>query len=264
MAGAAGAVESTVARGLRELERGEESDGRVRAVGAGRKRLRDLHPELIPDLLALVEPDERGDPESPLRWTVKSTRALAAELTQQGRRVGHDTVAALLKAEGFSLQATSRTTEGAATLTVTPSSATSTTRSRHAVADGQPVISVDAKKKETLGRYAVIGREWHRAGNPVEVRAHDFPEKGALKAVPYGIYAVVAVRNLRIFGRVSANWRTTLRRVCLRALTNEMRSGSMPLLWASCMTPPVGQWCTAVDWTLPRRSLMADHGGVDG
>ena len=93
----AGAAESTVARGLRELERGGESDGRVRSAGAGRKRLRDLDPELVPELLALVEPDERGDPESPLRWTVKSTRALAVELSRQGRRVGHDTVAALLR-----------------------------------------------------------------------------------------------------------------------------------------------------------------------
>jgi Rhodopirellula transposase DDE domain len=84
MAGVAGAAESTVARGLRELERGGESDGRVRSAGAGRKRLRDLDPELVPELLALVGPDERGDPESPLRWTVKSTRALAVELSRQG------------------------------------------------------------------------------------------------------------------------------------------------------------------------------------
>jgi hypothetical protein len=192
MAGVAGAAESTVARGLRELERGEESDGRVRAVGAGRKRLRDLHPELVPDLLALVEPDERGDPESPLRWTVKSTRALAAELTRQGRRVGHDTVAALLKAEGFSLQATSRTTEGARHPDRDAQFRYINDQVTACLADGQPVISVDAKKKETLGRYAVIGQEWHRAGHPVEVRAHDFPEKSALKAVPYGIYDIGA------------------------------------------------------------------------
>lgn len=192
MAGVAGAAESTVARGLRELKRGGESDGRVRAVGAGRKRLRDLHPELAPDLLALVEPGERGDPESPLRWTVKSTRALAAELTRQGRRVGHDTVAALLKAEGFSLQATSRTTEGGRHPDRDAQFRYINDQVTACLADGQPVISVDAKKKETLGRYAVIGREWHRAGHPVEVRAHDFPEKGALKAVPYGIYDIGA------------------------------------------------------------------------
>src|SRR5919198_2426486 len=104
-------AESTVARGAREL--GGEPADRVRAVGAGRKRLRERDPGLVPALLALVEPDQRGDPESPLRWTVKSTRKLAAELTRQGHPVGADTVAALLKAEGFSLQGTSRTAEGA-------------------------------------------------------------------------------------------------------------------------------------------------------
>lgn len=109
-AAAAGAAESTVSRGSRELEQSEGPDGRVRVAGAGRKRLRDVDPELV---LELVEPDQRGDPESPLRWTVKSTRVLAAELSRQGHRVGHDTVASLLKAEGFSLQVTSRTTEGA-------------------------------------------------------------------------------------------------------------------------------------------------------
>lgn len=103
---------STVSRGLRELNQGEEPGGRVRAVGGGRKRLRDVDPELVPALLALVEPDQWGDPESLLRWTVKSTRALAAELSRQGHRIGHDTVAALLKTEGFSLQGTSRTPEG--------------------------------------------------------------------------------------------------------------------------------------------------------
>ncbi|MFB6784299.1 ISAzo13 family transposase [Streptomyces sp. NPDC056352] len=192
VSGAAGAAESTVARGLRELERGGESDGRVRAAGAGRKRLRDLDPELVPDLLTLVEPDELGDPESPLRWTVKSTRALAAELSRQGRRVGHDTVASLLKAEGFSLQATSRTTEGARHPDRDAQFRYINDQAKACLADGQPVISVDAKKKEVLGRYAVVGREWHRAGQPLEVRAHDFPEKGALKAVPYGIYDIGA------------------------------------------------------------------------
>jgi transposase len=192
VAGATGVAESTVARGLRELEQGGESNGRVRTAGAGRKRLRDLDPELVPDLLALVEPDERGDPESPLRWTVKSTRALAVELSRQGRRIGHDTVAALLKAEGFSLQATSRTTEGARHPDRDAQFRYINDQVTAFLADGQPVISVDAKKKQTLGRYAVIGREWHRAGNPVEVRAHDFPEKGAHKAVPYGIYDIGA------------------------------------------------------------------------
>lgn len=189
---AAGAAESTVSRGLRELEQGEGRDGRVRVAGAGRKRLRDVDPELVPALLALVEPDQRGDPESPLRWTVKSTRVLAAELSRRGHRVGHDTVAALLKAEGFSLQGTSRTTEGARHPDRDAQFHYINDQVKAYLADGQPVISVDTKKKETLGQYAVAGREWHRAGQPVQVRAHDFPEKGALKAVPYGIYDIGA------------------------------------------------------------------------
>lgn len=192
VAGAAGVAESTVSRGKRELERGEEPEGRVRAPGAGRKSLREADPELVPALLALVEPDQRGDPESPLLWTVKSTRNLAAELTRQGHRIGPDTVAALLKAEGFSLQGTSRTTEGARHPDRDAQFHYINDQVKAYLADGQPVISVDAKKKETLGNYAVIGSEWHRAGQPVEVRAHDFPEKGAQKAVPYGIYDIGA------------------------------------------------------------------------
>ncbi|MET8957734.1 ISAzo13 family transposase, partial [Streptomyces sp. NPDC004533] len=179
VAGAAGMAESTVSRGLRELELGEEPDGRVRAAGAGRRRLRDVDPDLVPALLALVEPGQRGGPESPLRWTVKSTRVLAAELSRQGHRIGHDTVAALLKAEGFSLQGTSRTTEGARHPDRDAQFRYINDLVKTYLADGQPVISVDTKKQETLGEYAVAGREWHRAGRPVPVRAHDFPEKGA-------------------------------------------------------------------------------------
>ena len=192
VAGAAGVAESTVSRGKRELEHAEEPAGRVRAPGAGRKPLREADPGLVPALLALVEPDQRGDPESPLLWTVKSTRNLAGELTRQGHRVGSDTVAALLKAEGFSLQGTSRTTEGARHPDRDAQFRYINDQVTAYLADGQPVISVDAKKKETLGNYAVIGREWHRAGQPVQVRAHDFPEKGAQKAVPYGIYDIGA------------------------------------------------------------------------
>jgi hypothetical protein len=183
-------AESTVARGVREL--GGEPADRVRAVGAGRKRLRERDPGLVPALLALVEPDQRGDPESPLRWTVKSTRNLAAELTRQGHPVGADTVAALLKAEGFSLQGTSRTTEGARHPDRDPQFRYINDQVKEFTAAGQPVISVDTKKKEVLGEYAVAGQEWHRAGQPIRVRAHDFPEKGAQKAVPYGIYDLAA------------------------------------------------------------------------
>jgi Rhodopirellula transposase DDE domain len=192
MARVAGVAESTVARGARELAVGGQGPGRVRAAGAGRKRLRDRDPGLVPALLALVEPDQRGDPQSPLRWTTKSTRNLAAELTSQGHPVGADTVAALLKAEGFSLQGTCRTTEGARHPDRDAQFRYVNDRVKEFTAAGQPVISVDTKKKEVLGEYAVGGREWHRAGQPVRVRAHDFPEQGAAKAVPYGIYDLAA------------------------------------------------------------------------
>src|SRR5215207_3043882 len=180
----------TVARGARAL--GGEPAARVRAAGAGRPRPRDRDPGLVPALLALVEPDQRGDPESPLRWTVKSTRKLAAELTRQGHPLGADTVAALLKAEGFSLQGTSRTTEGARHPDRDAQFRYINGQVKEFTAAGQPVISVDTKKKEVLGEYAAAGQDWHRAGQPVRVRAHDFPEKGAQKAVPYGIYDLAA------------------------------------------------------------------------
>jgi transposase len=192
VAGMTGAAESTVSRGVRELESGAALSARVRTAGAGRRRLRDSDPGLVDALMALVEPDQRGDPESALRWTTKSTRNLAAELTRQGHRVGPDTVAALLKQEGFSLQATSRTSEGARHPDRDAQFRYINDRVEEFTAAGQPVVSVDTKKKEVLGDYAVAGREWHRAGRPVRVRAHDFPEKDAHKAVPYGIYDLAA------------------------------------------------------------------------
>ncbi len=188
VAGAAQVAESTVSRGIRELDSGQEPSGGVRTAGAGRKRLRESDPGLVPALLALVEPDQRGDPESPLRWTVKSTRNLAAELTRQGHRIGPDTVAALLKAEGFSLQGTSRTTEGARHPDRDAQFHYINDRVKEFTAAGQPIVSVDTKKKEVLGNYAVAGQEWQRSGQPVRARAHDFPEKDAQKAVPYGVY----------------------------------------------------------------------------
>src|SRR5918994_649000 len=187
-----GAAESTVSRGVRELESGAEPLERVRAAGAGRRRLRDDDPGLVDALMALVEPDQRGDPESALRWTTKSTRNLAAELTRQGHRVGPDTVATLLKQEGFSLQATSRTSEGARHPDRDAQFRYINDQVKQFRAAGQPAVSVDTKKKEVLGDYAVAGREWHRAGRPVRVRAHDFPDKDAPKAVPYGIYDLAA------------------------------------------------------------------------
>ncbi len=192
VARAAGVSQDTVSRGVAELDSGQPLSGRVRRVGGGRRQAREKDPRLVGALLALVEPDECGDPESPLRWTVKSTRALAAELTRQGHPVSADTVAVLLKAEGFSLQGTSRTTEGSRHPDRDSQFRYINERVKEFTAAGQPVLSMDTKKKEVLGDYAVAGREWHRTGQPVPVRTHDFPAKDAPKAVPYGVYDLAA------------------------------------------------------------------------
>ena len=193
VAQAAGIREGTVARGARELAAGVEPSGRVRAPGAGRKRSRERDPGLLPALLALIEPEERGDPMSPLRWTTKSTRTLAAELTRQGHPVSADTVADLLHDQGFSLQANAKMLEG-------KQSPDRDTQFRYLneqvqthTAAGQPVVSVDTKKKELLGQFANGGREWRPAGNPVRVADHDFAARATGdKVAPYGIYDLTA------------------------------------------------------------------------
>jgi DDE family transposase len=192
VARAAGMREATVSRGAAELDAGGEPLGRARAVGGGRKRLADLDPGLRPALLALIEPEERGDPMSPLRWTTKSTRVLAAELTRQGHRTGPDTVAALLREEGFSLQGNAKTIEG----TQSPDRdaqfrylGDEVTRHQDG---GEPVVSVDTKKKEQVGEFTNPGRQWRPTGDPVRVRDHDFIDMALGKVAPYGIYDLTA------------------------------------------------------------------------
>jgi hypothetical protein len=186
VARAAGVREATVSLGVDELDSGAEPLGRVRRPGAGRKRAADVDPGLRPALLALAEPQERGDPMSPLRWTVKSTRKLAAELTAQGHKVSADTVADLLRAEGFSLPGNAKTIEGRrhpdrdAQFRYISEQAGAHQRS------GDPVISVDTKKKELVGEFSNAGREWRPKGQPVATRTHDFPGDSLGKAIPYG------------------------------------------------------------------------------
>jgi len=192
VARAADVREGTVSLGVAELESGAEPLGRARREGGGRKRLAETDPGLVPALLALVEPDERGDPESPLRWTIKSCRTLAAELRAQGRQVSANTVHKLLREQGFSLQANAKTIEGRQHPDRDGQFRYIAAQADEHMAAGEPVISVDAKKKEQVGQYASPGRAWRPPGEPVKVRDHDFPEPGGGKAIPYGIYDLAA------------------------------------------------------------------------
>lgn len=177
VARAAQVSETTVRNGVDELEAGAEPLGRVRRHGGGRKRAAEVDPGLRPALLALVEPDMRGNPMSPLRRTVKSTCNLAAGPTRQGHRVCACAVGDLLREEGFSPQADARTLEG----TQHPDRDTQfrciSERARDHGDAGEPVISVDTKKKELVGQYRNGGREWLPKGEPAKVKTHDLLDR---------------------------------------------------------------------------------------
>ena len=190
VARAAGVREATVSLGVSELDSGAEPLGRARRPGGGRKRAADLDPGLRLALLALVEPEERGDPVSPLRWTTKSTRNLAAELTRQGHKVSADTVGDLLREEGFSLQGNAKTIEGKQHPDRDAQFRYLSEQVKACQNSGDPVISVDTKKKELVGEFKNAGREWRPQGQPVTTRTHDFPGDSLGKAVPYGVYDI--------------------------------------------------------------------------
>jgi len=178
VAGVVGASPDTVSRGSRELEQGVEPDGRVRRKGAGRPAVEEAEPGLVSALEALVDPGSRGDPESPLRWTAKSTARLAGELTKAGYAVTDRTVARLLKQRGYSLQGNAKTIEGKAHPDRDAQFRYIAAQVAAFQADGDPVISVDTKKKELVGNFANGGAEWEPAGQPRRVNVHDFADKG--------------------------------------------------------------------------------------
>ena len=181
----------TVGRGARELEQGIEPGGRVRRAGAGRPQAVEVDAGLVPALRRLVGPGTRGDPESPLRWTTKSTEKLAGELASAGHPVSADTVGRLLKEDGYSLQGNAKTVEGKQHPDRDGQFRFINELVREFQAAGQPVISVDTKKKELVGNYRNGGREWQPRGEPERVEVHDF--KGELgRAVPYGVYDMTA------------------------------------------------------------------------
>jgi transposase len=192
VARAAGVNPVTVSRGVAELEAGSEPLRRARQPGGGRKPVTVTDPGLADALLGLVEPSQRGDPESPLRWTTKSTRRLAAELAAGGHRVSAWTVANLLRELGFSLQAPAKQLEGGQHADRDAQFGYLNDQAAAFMAAGQPVISVDTKKKELVGQFKNGGREWHRAGKPERVNVHDFMDKQLGKAIPYGVYDVAA------------------------------------------------------------------------
>jgi hypothetical protein len=185
---ACGLSRVTITKAIGELDGEPLPAGRVRRAGAGRRRLAVRDPELPRALEALVEPLTRGDPESPLRWTCKSTRALAAELAQQRHPVSPEKVAQFLREQNYSLQGNRKTEEGRDHPDRDAQFRYINEQVRRALAAGRPVISVDTKKKEVLGNFQNPGRQWRRKKAPRRVQGHDFPAPSLPRAYPYGIY----------------------------------------------------------------------------
>lgn len=185
---ACGLSRVTIAKGIRELDEQPVGGGRIRRPGAGRRTLVVRDPELPRALEALVEPLTRGDPESPLRWTCKSTRTLAAELARQNHPVSHEKVAQFLRDMEYSLQGNRKTKEGKDHPDRDAQFQHINEQVRQALAAGRPVISVDTKKKELIGNYENKGRQWRKSKSPEVVNGHDFPDPSVPRAYPYGVY----------------------------------------------------------------------------
>lgn len=191
---ATGASRNTMVRGMREVaSAGEDADQnrssrRVRTAGGGRKKAQAADPQLLPALDSLIEPETRGDPETPVRWTTKSTRNLSDELAALGHTVSAAVVGKILRSEGYSLQGTRKKLEGAQHPDRDAQFRYINAAVTGALAAGQPVISVDTKKRELIGQFTQAGQEWHRSGEPVPVSTYDFPHLADGKAIPYGVY----------------------------------------------------------------------------
>jgi transposase len=193
VARATGLSRTTIHAGMRELQNRKAkpvATGRSRRAGGGRKPLTFHHPDLAQALEHLVEPLARGDPESLLRWTAKSTRRLAEELRRQGYSIGDRKVAQLLHVLGYSLQANAKTLEGDQHPDRNAQFEYVDAQTRKFLEQGLPVISVDTKKKELVGNYSNRGQEWRPQEEPEKTLVHDFPDKELGKAIPYGIYDV--------------------------------------------------------------------------
>jgi transposase len=186
---ACGLSRKAIAKGIEEIAAGVvPAPGRIRRPGAGRKSITTHDPRLLAALERLIEPETRGDPESPLRWTCKSTRTVAAQLTRQKHPISHVKVAQLLHEQGYSLQSNRKTEEGDDHPDRDAQFRYINTQVKRALTRGTPVISVDTKKKELIGDYVNGGQQWLPAKKPIKVQGHDFPQPDVPRAYPYGIY----------------------------------------------------------------------------
>jgi len=187
---ACGLSRKAILKGIRELEAGATLGGRIRRPGAGRKPITQSDPELVNRLEALIDEQTRGDPESPLRWTCKSTRAIAAALTRRKHPVSHTKIAQILHHLGYSLQGNRKTEEGEDHPDRDAQFRHINTAVTQSLKQSWPVISVDTKKKELVGNYYNGGQQWLPAKQPRPVRGHDFPQPEVPRAYPYGIYDI--------------------------------------------------------------------------
>lgn len=185
---ACGLSRKAIAKGMKEIAEGIAMPGRIRREGGGRKKITERDPTLLISLDRLIEPETRGDPESPLRWICKSTRTLAGELTSQKHPVCHEKVAQLLRDQNYSLQSNRKTEEGEDHPDRDAQFRHINAHVKRTMKAGVPVISVDTKKKELLGNYDNSGQQWRPAKNPVKANGHDFPSPEVPRAYPYGIY----------------------------------------------------------------------------
>ena len=191
VAEATGMSDKTIRNGIRELQEGRVVPlGQQRRAGGGRKSLEESQPDLVEAIEALVEPTERGDPQSPLRWTCKSLTNLQTELRAQGFSIGRVKISEVLRSLGYSLQSNRKTREGKNHPDRDAQFKHINKRVKAYRRGGRPAISVDTKKKENLGEKANIGREYRPKGSPREVDTHDFPDKEKGKAIPYGVYDI--------------------------------------------------------------------------